>query len=213
MARHHEHAPAPRRLRTALLCATVALAIGACGSNPAYFRGDVMSVKDSTRVAVLPLVNLTKDVNAADIASNAVIVELMATHRFTVVDPGIVEDEVQRERLRLTDRLPLPALQAVGAALGVDYVFVGTVNEYTMLRETQVDIPEVSISLRMVSCSTGSIAWASTHSKRGDDSEVLFTLGRVQTLEQLASLTAREMMQTFMSDQGSSKHHQKKGTS
>lgn len=180
------------------MLAAFVLTLGAgCAGHPAYFRGEVASLPDSSRVAVLPLVNFTRDVNAPDIVMNALIVELLATHRFQVVDPGVVDDVIQRQRIRLTDRLSLAALQDVGSALGADYVMVGSVNEFSMVRDTQVEIPMVSIALRLVACATGNIVWASTYSRRGDDTETMFTLGRVETLEELATLTAREMTKTL----------------
>ena len=176
-----------------------------CGSKPAYYRNDTAGVEPGTRVAVLPLVNLTRDVNAPDVVMNAIVVELLATNRFVVVDPGIVDEVIQRERIRLTDRIPLETLQGLGAALGVDYVFVGSVNEYQMTKEAQDFIPTVSIALRMVSCTTGAIVWASTHAKRGNDTESIFTLGRVDTLEELTSIIAREMAETVLPDPGPKK--------
>jgi curli biogenesis system outer membrane secretion channel CsgG len=181
--------------------AALSLALSAgCGSKPEYYRGDITSVQVGTRVAVLPLVNLCSDETAPDVVMNALVVELLATNRFTVVDPGIVEEAVQKERLRLTDRLPLAKLQALGAALTVDYVFVGSVNEFGMVRDLQEELPTVSIALRMVSCSTGNIVWAATHTKRGDDSESVFRLGRIGTLEKLTAVTAHEMMPTLLPD-------------
>jgi TolB-like protein len=201
-----------RAILGASLLAIGLAACAGCGSNPSYFRGDVASVPDTSRVAVLPLVNLTSNVNASDVVLNALVVELLATHRLNVVDPGLVDEVVQRQRLRLTDRLSLPALQAVGAALGVQYVFVGTVNEYTLVRDEQAVIPTVSIALRMVSCTTGNIVWASTHAKRGDDSETMFRLGRISSLEELATVTAREMTATFMADKAANKREHGKST-
>jgi hypothetical protein len=189
------------RLTVGLLALSLLAAAG-CGGKPSYFRDDIAGAEPGSRVAVLPLVNLTKDVNAPDVVMNALVVELLATNRFVVIDPGVVEEVIQRERIRLTDRIPLETLQGLGAALGVDYVFVGSVNEYQMTKETQDLIPTVSIALRMVSCSTGAILWASTHSKRGNDTETVFTLGRIETLEELTSITAREMARTVVPPPG-----------
>ena len=191
------------------LLAILVPATAGCGSNPAYYQGGVTTVPVGSRVAVLPLVNLTRDANAADVVMSALVVELLATKRFTVVDPGSVEEEVQRRRLRLTDRLPPDALQALGAALAVEYVFVGAINEYQMVRDLQEDIPAVSIALRMVSCSTGNIVWAATHSKRGDDSETMFRLGRIHTLEELTTVVAREMTRTCVPEFGAAQEQEK----
>jgi hypothetical protein len=192
--RHHS---TQRRLRAGLLCLVVAASAG-CASKPSYYRNEIAAVEPGSRVAVLPLVNMTRDVNAPDIVLNAIVVELLATNRFVVVDPGMVDEVIQQERIRLTDRIPLESLQKVGAALGVDYVFMGSVNEFEMMRQSQDFVPSVSIALRMVTCSTGTIAWASTHSRRGDDGESVFTLGRVETLEELTSIAAREMARTVV---------------
>lgn len=196
-----------RRLTTGLLGLAL-LASAGCGSKPSYYRNDVAAVEPGSRVAVLPLVNMTRDVNAPDIVMNALVVELLATHRFVVVDPGVVDEVIQRERIRLTDRIPLETLQKVGATLGVDHVFMGSVNEFEMTRQSQDFVPTVSIALRMVSCSTGTIVWASTHSRRGDDAESIFTLGRVETLEELTSIAAREMTRTVVPPAGNKKPNQ-----
>ncbi len=194
------------RLTVGLLAMSWMFATG-CGSKPSYYRSDATIAEPGSRVAVLPLVNLTRDANAPEVVMNALVVELLATHRFVVIDPGVVDDVVQRQRIRLTDRIPLETLQSLGASLGVDYVFVGSVNEYQMSKDAQDMVPTVSIALRMVSCGTGAIAWASTHSKRGDDAETIFTLGRVETLEELTSIAAREMTRTVVPPPG--KHNPK----
>jgi TolB-like protein len=179
------------------LAVLVAVCAG-CGSHPSYYKGEVAALPDSTPVAVLPLVNFTPDVNAPDIVANAVMVELLGTGRFRVVDPGRVEQAIQNERIRFSDRLPPETLHALSTALGVKYVFVGTVSDFGFVRETGVDIPIVSFALRMVNCDTGAITWAATHSKRGDDSEKVFTLGRIDTLEELTTAAAHEMTLTML---------------
>jgi TolB-like protein len=183
-----------------------------CGSSPAYYRGDVTSIAPGTAVAVLPLVNLSKDVDAPDIVMNAVIVELLATQRFHVVDPGQVEQAVQNERIRFSDRLSPETLHALAAALGVNYVFVGSVNEYQLVHESGADVPTVSFALRMIACDTGNIVWAATHAKRGDDSETMFTLGRIDTLEELTTVAAHEMTQTLLPE-NKDKHKTEPGKS
>jgi len=199
-----------RRIWTLLLPGLVWLAV-ACGNKPSYYRNDAASVEPGCRVAVLPLVNMTRDANAPDVVMNAIVVELLATHRFTVVDPGIVDDVIQRERIRLTDRISLETLQKIGTTLGVDYVFVGSVNEYQMMRDTQDYVPDVAFALRMVNCNTGSIAWAATHARRGNDAESVFSLGRIESLEEMTTIAAREMAATVVPNPGNN-NRQKKGS-
>ena len=154
-----------------------------------------------------------KMVEVMDAGKGAIRVEryvIESLPKDAVVDGNIanleaVEEAVQRERLRLTDRLPLEKLQALGAALAVDYVFVGSVNEFGMVRDLQDELPTVSIALRMVSCSTGNIVWAATHTKRGDDSESLFRLGRIDSLEELTAIAAHEMIPTLLPEEHEAK--------
>ena len=206
MIRRHTGARWNQRLCAVLLAAS--LAVTACTSKPAYYRHDAAGVAPGSRVAVLPLVNMTKDMNAPDVVLNALVVELLATQHFVVIDPGVVDDVIVRERIRLTDRVPLETLRSLGATLGVDYVFVGSVSEYQMSKQSQDLIPTVAIALRMVSCSTGAIAWASTHARRGSDTESIFTIGRVETLEELTTLAAREMARTVVPPSGRKPPHQ-----
>lgn len=177
--------------------ACLALAAPGCGNAPAYYRGDVASFADGTRIAVLPPVNFSRDERAPDVVAAAFVVEILATNRFSVVDPGQVEQAVLANRLRMTDRLPLETLQKVGTDLGVEYVLVGSVNEFGMVQEGLETIPTVSFAVRLISCSTGTIVWAATHSKRGDDNESMFEFGRVETTDELAGVAVHEAVATL----------------
>jgi len=179
------------------LAAVVVVTVGCGAPKPVYFHGGEQLAPGAS-VAVLPLVNLSRYENAADIIGANLVVELLATGQFEVVDPGVVDNVVLEKRMRLTDRLPLAALQDLGSELDVSYVVVGAVNEFDFIQEGTETYPTVSISLRMVRCADGVIIWAATHSKRGDDRESVFGLGRVGTLEQLAEVTVREVAKTLV---------------
>jgi TolB-like protein len=176
------------------------LALSGCGNAPEFYRGDVAAVEPGTRVAVLPPVNFSRDERAPDVIAAALVVELLATNRFLVVDPGQVEQVVLANRVRMSDRLPLADIQKIGAELGAEYVVVGSVNEYGMVQDAMETVPVVSFAVRMVSCSSGVILWAATHSKRGDDNESMFELGRVETTEELAAVAVREAVSTLKTD-------------
>jgi hypothetical protein len=51
--------------------------------------------------------------------------------------------------------------------------------------------------MRIVACDSGQIIWASTHSRRGDDAESFFGIGRIENLQQLAAVTVEEMINTL----------------
>jgi TolB-like protein len=169
----------------------------ACSSNPHYFHAKPSTFDGTGALAVLPLTNLTQYDKAADVVMNALVVELLDSGAFEVVDPGIVEIVVLEKRLRLTDRLPLETIQEIGTHLDVTYLLVGSIHEFVMIRDRTDPLPAVSISLRIVRVADGRIVWASTHSRRGDDTESVFGLGRISTAEQLATAMVKQMIDTL----------------
>lgn len=168
-----------------------------CSSKPSYFRADSEAFNGTGSVAVLPLLNMTRYEGASDVVMDALVVELLDSKVLEVVDPGVVETVVLEKRLRLTDRLPLETIQEIGERLHVEYLLVGSVGEFGIVREGNAGLPNVSISLRLIECSDGRIVWAATHSKRGDDAESVFGIGRISTPEQLATGMVKDMVETM----------------
>jgi len=168
----------------------------ACGGRAPYYRGELPGA-DTLSIAVLPLVNFSKYEHASDVVVSALVVQMLDLGTFAVLDQGQVETMVLEQRLRLTDRLPLDALQEAGRRLGVTHVMVGTVNEFGFVQVRDGQLPTVSLSLRVIRCADGRIVWASTHARRGDDTESVFGMGRIESLEQLAAATVEEMTATL----------------
>ncbi len=184
--------------RAAVLAAAVAvLSAWGCAGQPASFRATNGGIARGDTLAVLPLVNLSLQQNAPDVVLNAVVVEMLRMDSFTVVDPGEVHEMVLRRRLRLTDRLPLESLREIQADIGARYVMAGTVNGFGMVNDGTATYPSVSVTLRLVRCADGRIVWAGSHSRRGDDRESFFGLGRVGTLEQLTQATVSELLESL----------------
>jgi TolB-like protein len=147
---------------------------------------------------VLPLVNLSANAKATDVIGNNLIIELLKAGDFVIVDPGSVDEALRKKRQRHTDRLPLSVLRELKSDLGVDYALVGTINEYNHTTSGTSNLPTISLSLRIVTCSNGRIVWAASHSRRGDDKETVFGLGRIDTLEQLATIVAKEITRSLV---------------
>ena len=57
--------------------------------------------------------------------------------------------------------------------------------------------PAAAVALRLIDGSSGQVVWASTLARAGNDSESLFGLGRVHTLEELSSRMARELVRSM----------------
>jgi TolB-like protein len=189
----------PRTLR--LIVGACLVAIG-CASNPATYRAPEDGIQPGDTVAVLPPVNLSQQQNAPDVVLNAAVVHLLEIGTYAVVDPGAVQEVVLEKRVRLADRLPLETLREIGAELGCGYVMVGSVNAFGMVSDGPVSYPSVAVTMRLVRCEDGRIVWAGSHARRGDDTETVFGLGRVTTLEQLADKTVAELMESLRGENG-----------
>jgi len=181
-----------------VLVGAAALLLVGCSGGARYFQSNPKEgFTDTGPLAVMPLLNLSRYEQAPEIVMNALVVELLNSRVFAVVDPGLVEEAVLDKRIRLTDRLALETMQELGDELGVKYLLLGSVNEFSFVQDGNQQLPCVSITLRIVACSNGRVLWASTNSRRGDDAEKVFGIGRVETLEQLASATVRQMVDTL----------------
>jgi TolB-like protein len=179
-----------------LIVAVGTLALAGCSSNPQYFRSGA-AIDQPQSLAVLPLVNLSKYDEAGDIVMHSLLVELLDSGLFDLVDPGLVDHAVLERRIRFTDRLALPVMQELGDTLNAEYLLLGSVNEFDMIISRTETVPLVSISMRIVRSDTGKIFWAATHTRQGDDAESVFGLGRIATLERMTALTVKDMTGTL----------------
>ena len=57
--------------------------------------------------------------------------------------------------------------KALGQALGIQGIILGSVEEYTIIRSSSGSYPEVSLTLRMIDPKTGSVMWAISHTEKG----------------------------------------------
>jgi curli biogenesis system outer membrane secretion channel CsgG len=171
--------------------------VAGCGSNPSYFNEGMLAIEGRPTLAVLPPLNLSQYENAPDIVTNALLVDLLESNRFTVLDPGLVEDVILEQRLRFTDRLSLEMLRHFGDQLGAEYLMMGMISDFGFVQDRGVSHPTVSVTLRIVRCNDGHIVWAASHAKRGDDAETVFGFGRIESIEQLAAAAVHEMTDTL----------------
>jgi polysaccharide biosynthesis protein PelC len=178
-----------------------ALSLGACGGamKATEFTNPKFNFSFVQRVAVLPFDNESSDRQAGSRATRLAITELLATGSVDVVEPG----EVQAALVKIVGAVPgravLPSTEqvlALGKALNVQALLLGTVNQSENLRSGAVPIPVVTLDLHLVETETGATVWATTHSEKGGSLEarVLGTGG-----EAIAETTRRCVRQALQS--------------
>jgi hypothetical protein len=201
-----------RELRAALVELASLLVFAGCVPSPRSFVADPgiltrSAATDSThnpaaanaavRLAVLPLANYTPASDAADRLVPMLISDLGSRPGIEVAEPGAVQAELEKEPWLLLDRLPPDLVDRLGADLHVDALLLGGLLTYGYRDAGGERVPQVSMALRLVQCPSSRVLWSAVHSRDGEDGEWLFGFGRVRSLEQLASQTVHELLETF----------------
>lgn len=142
------------------------LSLSGCGA-PQYFVHSSYDFSNVKKVAVLPLENLSQDQLAGERVRKALIAELLATGMVEVVEPGQVNRSLNQLNLQSVSAISLEDLKKVGGSLGVQLLFLGSLDVYDRINVGGGVFPDVTISLRAVDVATGTIVWSSTNSGGG----------------------------------------------
>jgi len=179
----------------------VGLAVGGCVPQPSTYIADPQAVPgvagERSRIAVLPLANYTSTHDAPDRLAPMLSAAIGAKTGAEMADPGAVEAALEKEPWLLLDRVPQDVLDRVASELQVDEVVVGSLLAYGYRDEGGDQVPQVSLSLRLLACPGARVMWSAVHSRDGEDGEWLFGFGRVRSLEQLATQTVSEILVDF----------------
>jgi len=142
------------------------MGLTACG-GPQHFVHPTYDFSAVKKVAVLPLENLSQDQLAAERVRKALIAELLATGMVDVVEPGQVNRALNQANLQSVSAVSIEDLKKVGSSLEVQLLFLGSLDVYDRINVGGGAFPDVTISLRAVDATTGTIVWSSTNSGGG----------------------------------------------
>src|SRR3990172_907036 len=143
------------------------LAVLAGCAAPPYFVHPTYDFSIVKKVAVLPLENLTQDQLAGERVRKAVIAELLAAGVVDVIEPGQVNRALNQMNIQSVTAISVDDLKKLGASLGVQALFRGSLDVYDRISLGGGSFPEITISLRAVDPATGTIVWSATHSGGG----------------------------------------------
>ncbi len=146
------------------------------------------------KVAVIPFFNISGSRDAGTIVADIYVTELFNDERYKIEEPGNVRQFVIQEGILNLGELSLDRIAILGRRLGVDGVFIGTIEEYATGR---FGVPVVSMNVRLVESDTGRVVWSARHKRTGDDYVIVFDFGRVSTPPMLAQKMTKEMLKTL----------------
>lgn len=166
-----------------------------CGfSSPPPFAS--MDFK-AGKLAILPFDNLSEAPGAAKTMENFILVEFLKIPDLSIFEPGEVGEAISRQRVRLATNIPQDVVLKIGESLNADLIMIGVVHDFQMQRLTGAsgsgETPVLAASVRILDARTGGIVWATSVSRNGMDSESIFGIGRIRSLNQLAADTAAEI--------------------
>lgn len=136
-------------------------------------------------VMVLPFVSRGARPGSAQAVATELVEALEASGRFEVVEPGLVRDELLRNRIIFQGGgVSLDNILPVLAELQADLIMTGTVYDYE--DGEQAGAVKVAFSTLLLDRESGRTVWMGTSSNGGLDGETLFGKGRIRTAAALA---------------------------
>ncbi len=141
------------------------LGTGCGGVNSGKFLHPGFDFSFIEKVGVIPFENLSGEQGAGAQTTRYFINSLLQSEAFDVVEPGDVSQALGKMSLVRTAELTEEQYVELGQTLGVQGLFLGTVNESTSLRSGSTNVDVVTIVLRLVETETGATVWSVTRSE------------------------------------------------
>lgn len=156
-----------RRVRGSTPIALLA-ALAACASGGGQnYHDKAMDFGSVRTVAVLPIVNLSRDNLAGERVRDVITTMMLASGAFYVVPQGEVIRVVAKVGVASPATPSVEEVMKFGTTLKVDAVITGTVKEYGEVRSASASGNVISLSLQMQECATGKVVWSGTTTRGG----------------------------------------------
>jgi hypothetical protein len=163
-----------------------------------YHRSPEFDVDRQYKIAVAPFFNSSKRQNAGEIMMLQFVEHLSKTPGLEPVEPGIVRDQMLRQRVVMNQGLTLYNAGAVMTAVDADLIFMGSVFDYQDF-QGPAGTPKVDFTLQVMerkrnersvwSLERESLfeVWSSKSQNKGDQGVFFFDAGEVYTAEKMSS--------------------------
>jgi hypothetical protein len=136
------------------------LLVGCAGSSTSFVLPTV-DFSHIHRCAVLPFQNLTMDGFADDRLQSIFLMEVLQRGSLAIVDPEETVSTMKLQGLTPGSTLTPEQIVALGKALSVEAVFLGSVEEYGLQSRSRQQSYEVTAVFSMAETETGNLIWRS----------------------------------------------------
>lgn len=154
-----------RNLALLILLGGLVFLSGCGGMSKTKFLHPDFDFSFLEKVGVVPFENLSDDQGAGARSTRFFTASLLSAEAFWVVEPGEVTRALSKQSLVRTGELTQAQILAIGQELGVNGLFLGSVNESTSLRSGSTNISVVTVVIRLVETETGATVWSVTNSE------------------------------------------------
>lgn len=194
----------------AIAAALLVVLLSGCGpSSIKPFVSRDLKGGEGASMAILPFDNLSSTQGAGKSLESLVLIEFLKRSPVRIVDPGEVSAALSKERIRLATSIPRETVRTLGTDLGVGLLMLGAVHQYEMQTASGAggtgNVPVLAVTVRIIDAGSGDIVWACTATRRGNDRETVFGIGKIQSLNALAEAAAAELAQAFADSLGKGK--------
>jgi hypothetical protein len=181
------------------ICTILFFVSGCRGTLPVnYYINPDIDFSFFKKVAVMPLENLTNDKSAGEIVRHMVISELLASGLVDVVIPGEVMAVVNDLGIQNIASLNARQINALGKALNVEAIIMGSVEQYGEVRSGNVSAPEVTFTLLMAETGTGNVIWSITTTSGGASFAARHFGARSKTMSETLLTVVRKAINTLV---------------
>jgi hypothetical protein len=150
-----------------LIAACAIMSFTAKSSAASVYHDSSMDFGSIKSVAVMPLVNLTREQQAGDRFRDVFVTTLMASSGIYVMPSG----EVMRGVLSVgiaNPAAPTPdEVVKLCKSIKTDAVFIGVVREYGEVRSGTATANVISVSMQMMEGQTGKVVWSADTTQGG----------------------------------------------
>jgi hypothetical protein len=161
-----------------------------------FYRSPIIGPEGKYSVAVVPFFNESARRNAGVIMALHFVKWLTALENFSVIEPGVVRQDLLRFRIIMDEGISLAQADVIFDKLDADLIFGGKVIDYQDPRGS-AGIPKVDFSALLIERRSREVVWHSKSYNEGNDGVFFFDWGRTTTAHVMASEMTRvalEMM-------------------
>lgn len=155
--------------------------------------------KDIRKVGVIPFINESGRQGAGEIVTSIFTTVIFKSGVFQVEEGGNIEHFLNRLKLKSLNLISKDQLKKMRERLGLDAVFMGTVEEFSGGDQGQrLSTPVVSIRAKLIDLRSGQVVWMTRHRRKGDDYIKMFDIGRVRSVSTLTKQVLTEAVKGML---------------